>query len=411
MRIEVVNMADVFPVEDEFGNKFTSRDFSTPENQAYVKSLAETFENGEPDTPPILVSDGGIYRIKDGNCRIEAMKYLGTGYFTAIIDEKDTDQAIIETVLRTDTKKKYSEIERSRFVQQLILFEPDDDLVARAATIPVEQVKTLRKSIDRLGEDAEELTLERLIAIEEFSDDPELVEQFQTLPEKQFQRLYEAETSKREKQKKLNALKRDLEAIGMTEISSDERRENGFINYQFLGQIDDIGQLPQDLPENVRFEPSGYAFGYVSLYGQTEAQTDAEEEQRKAELESLHNLREEINGRHRAWIIAQMQKQAPLTNLKKLCELHVDIYRSLSVVRFFGTEKVPCGYYEIAVMACNYSLGWWTFYNSDFSADKDEAENYIALVDAMQADGRETPDDEMDLYQKAKDALKEMEND
>jgi len=80
MQIERVRIEDVYPVEDEYGNQYLSRDYSLKENQRYIEELAASFDQktGEPNEPPVLVRDGGIYRIKAGNTRIMAMRSLGT---------------------------------------------------------------------------------------------------------------------------------------------------------------------------------------------------------------------------------------------------------------------------------------------------------------------------------------------
>ena len=40
--IEHVSIEDVYPWEDEYGNEFLSRDYSTKENQKYLERLAES---------------------------------------------------------------------------------------------------------------------------------------------------------------------------------------------------------------------------------------------------------------------------------------------------------------------------------------------------------------------------------
>lgn len=90
MKLERVKHADVYPSD---GNP--RRDFGD------LKSMAEGFqlnpENpGEPLTPPIVVRDGQVFRIVDGERRWRAMQIAGTKEFSAIVcdDWDDADAAL-----------------------------------------------------------------------------------------------------------------------------------------------------------------------------------------------------------------------------------------------------------------------------------------------------------------------------
>lgn len=79
--IETVNIDDVYPWEDEYGNEFLSRDYSTKENQRYVQRLADSMRaKGVPDEPVQLSRDGGIFRIVSGNSRVRAMRQIGRAH-------------------------------------------------------------------------------------------------------------------------------------------------------------------------------------------------------------------------------------------------------------------------------------------------------------------------------------------
>lgn len=113
LQIERVRVADVLPLVDEYGNEFLNRDYSLDVNKAYVAELAASFKDGEPDEPIVVVRDGDVFRIKAGNSRVRAMKELGTEECWAIVDDEGTEQAINETVVRTNTKKKYEAVEEA----------------------------------------------------------------------------------------------------------------------------------------------------------------------------------------------------------------------------------------------------------------------------------------------------------
>ena len=122
-----------------------------------------------------LVRDGDKYRIKAGNSRVMAMKMLGTTECWAVVDSDDTVQSVLETVVRTNTKKTYEPVEESYFVQQLAMFG-SDEYVADTAGITVEQAGKVRRGREILGTLAEQMSLERMYAAVEFDGDPEAVE-------------------------------------------------------------------------------------------------------------------------------------------------------------------------------------------------------------------------------------------
>lgn len=170
--IERVRLDSVFPLVDEFGNEYLNRDYSLDVNKAYVSELAASFKNGEPDEPITLVRDGDVYRIKAGNSRVRAMKELGTVECWAVIDDEGTAKAINETVVRTNVKKKYEQLEESRFVQQLFLFG-DDEYVGQTASIGAENAGRLRRARQIAGDLAGQISLDQLYAVDEFDGFPE----------------------------------------------------------------------------------------------------------------------------------------------------------------------------------------------------------------------------------------------
>ena len=79
MQLKRVKTEDVYPSE---GNP--RRDFGD------LDALAASFalnpaHPGEPMTPPLLVQDGGVYRIVDGERRWRAMRKAGTAEFERMI--------------------------------------------------------------------------------------------------------------------------------------------------------------------------------------------------------------------------------------------------------------------------------------------------------------------------------------
>ncbi|MFR8046725.1 MAG: ParB N-terminal domain-containing protein [Eggerthella lenta] len=108
MELKRVKTADVYPSE---GNP--------REDMGDLEALAASFElnpksPGEPLNPPLLVRDGGVYRIVDGERRWRAMGIAGTKEFDAVVCEDWADADAALAMLATDDKKPLDEVERSR---------------------------------------------------------------------------------------------------------------------------------------------------------------------------------------------------------------------------------------------------------------------------------------------------------
>ena len=174
--IETVSIEDVFPLEDEYGNSMARRDYTLKANKDYVKRLAESFnpETKQPDEPPVLVRDRGIYRIKAGNSRVEAMRLLKVKSFTAVVEDGD-EKAVVEAAWRTDTKKTYEEAERADIFKALTLFG-DDEYVSQVTGIEKKRVGRIRKGAERDGEAVEQMPLGWYEAMGEFEGDAEAQE-------------------------------------------------------------------------------------------------------------------------------------------------------------------------------------------------------------------------------------------
>lgn len=180
---ERVKVSSIWPIEDEYGNQYLSRDYSLQVNVDYVRELADSFgPDGEPEEAVTLVRDGDLFRIKAGNSRVMAMQLLGTEECWAVIDEDDTPQGLLETVVKTNVKKKYEPIEESGFVQQLALFG-DDDYVGSVSGIGAERAAALRRGRKIAADKSGQMTLEHLEAIADFEGYPEWAQELSEAPE------------------------------------------------------------------------------------------------------------------------------------------------------------------------------------------------------------------------------------
>lgn len=297
--IEVVSIDDVYPVEDEYGNQYLSRDYSTKENRAYVAALAKSMaKKGVPDELVTLVRDGGIYRIKAGNSRVMAMRQLGTKTFPAIIDEDDTPEALIEAAIRTDEKKAYEPVEKSRLVQQLALIA-SDEYVSEAVGIEPEKVAKVRRARRLVDDAADDMSLLRLIAIADFEDDPDAVERLTKCSERDFPEVERNARDRRERRERLAALCAALEARGVPMADSAD-------GLRFMCSVESASDIPDELPEGCVAVPKRWGDGFELRFPAGDEEVDAEEEARKARKAELVRLHEAARSHRYAWLASHL---------------------------------------------------------------------------------------------------------
>lgn len=246
MQLEVVNIDDVYPNENNPRKKFED-----------IPQLAASFDlnqerPGEPFIPPILVRDGGIYHIVDGERRYRAMRYRKASKFTAnVCDDMDEANALV-AAMATDDKQPLTEIEKSRGVQQMLLLGVDPVQVDK--TTKGANAKRIKRTMDKIGDAAEDMTIDRMLAIDEFSDDPDIVEKLTNCTEKAWEGIADNARRELKTKKEMAAIKEALINKGYRVV--DEQPEN----YYYSGSIrraKDVEAI-NDYPNKVVFKLNSY---------------------------------------------------------------------------------------------------------------------------------------------------------
>lgn len=176
--LEEVAICDVYPYERADGEPMNPRDFTTRESAEHIAALAAQFKAnrlnpGQPVMKPILYKEGGIYWIIDGECRVRAMRSIGTERFLAEVydDLDDAELARVEAakaMVETDAKLGLTAEEKSRGVQTMLALDIPDEEVAVAARTDAGTVAKARRAARRVQDAAYDMTLDRLAAIAEF---------------------------------------------------------------------------------------------------------------------------------------------------------------------------------------------------------------------------------------------------
>lgn len=164
MELREIQIGDVFPDE-----KNPRKDFGD------IKALADScmlnaINPGEPVNPIVVVQDGGIYRIVDGERRYKAMKANKLTRCHAVVCEDMDEANSMVAMLATDDKQQLSDVERSRGVQQMLLLGVDPakvERVGRMAKGSAAKLARARGAVDDAGDD---MTLDRMLAIAEFAE-------------------------------------------------------------------------------------------------------------------------------------------------------------------------------------------------------------------------------------------------
>lgn len=277
MQLEVVNIEDVYPDENNPRQKFEG-----------IDELAESFDlnkerPGEPFTPPILVRDGGIFRIVDGERRYKALKKRRKTSFTANVCEDMDEANTLMAMLATDNKQPLSELEKSRGVQQMLLLGVDPVQVDK--TTKGASAKRIKRAMDRVQDAAEDMTLDRLLAIDEFSDDPEVVEKLTNYSEKSWESIADYERRERKNKKEMAAIKEALTEKGYRVVDT---RPDGYYYSGSVRRVKEVEALTDD-PTEVAFRLNDYdgkSYEKLKYRPKTEANNE--------KVAAIHRTKDEI---------------------------------------------------------------------------------------------------------------------
>lgn len=401
--IETVKVEDIYPLEDEYGNDMATRDYSLEVNQRYVEELADSFgPDGTPDELITLVRDKGIYRVKAGNSRVRAMELLGTKECQAIVEDIDGEeamaQAIVETVVRTNTKKKYEALEESSFVRQLHMFG-DDAYVSEVSGIEVEKVARVRKAVELVDDAADDMSLLRLIAIGEFAEDEDAVESLTNCKEKDFQDIYDALVRRRENQRRREEIEAALSEAGIELV---EERPEGYSYESWFDKVDDVANLSTDA-KVMRVIGASYYIVYLPS-GDAE-EVDPEEEARKEAI-ALRNARYKRAYESRAAFVAEHV----FDDMHELVEEADESPYSWDVDHFAKKHGIELPVGPAHVIAAYVTLegepwSWRKEYD-----EEDDMRQFVDLTDCLKSHGYEPPQEEADLYDEVAAALEAMES-
>lgn len=141
-----------------------------------IGALARSIEatGGEPLNPPVVVADGNVFRIVDGERRYRALSsiYGEDREVSALVADTMDEANELVAMLATDDKRQLTEAERARGVQQMLVLGVDEQRIKRASRATAGQIRAARKL--RGSIEGRQVTLDQLEAASAFDDEKDV---------------------------------------------------------------------------------------------------------------------------------------------------------------------------------------------------------------------------------------------
>ena len=158
-----------------------------PKNQRIkltgVEELAANIkENGQLD-PAIVVKDGDIYYLVSGHRRHAALKLLGRMSIEAIVADGWDSAIVAKAIMAANDHVPFNELERSRGIQTMLTLGVSPEAAAASVGETVERMRGAATGLTKAQDYAEDMSLDRLIALAEFEDDDEAAKRLMTCEE------------------------------------------------------------------------------------------------------------------------------------------------------------------------------------------------------------------------------------
>lgn len=142
-----------------------------------IGALARSIEatGGEPLNPPVVVADGNVFRIVDGERRYRALSsiYGEDREVSALVAESMDEANELVAMLAADDKRQLTEAERARGVQQMLVLGVDEQRIERASRATAGQIRAARRLRGRIDAGVQ-VTLEQLEAASAFDDEKDV---------------------------------------------------------------------------------------------------------------------------------------------------------------------------------------------------------------------------------------------
>ena len=283
MQLKEISLEDVFPSKDN-----PRQDFGD------IEALAESLEGGQPNIPIIVAQDGGIYTIIDGERRYRAMKVLGTKRTQALVAEDQSDADGMVAMVAADNKKQLTPVELSRGIQQALHFADVERVERVSGRKSLGRVKRARAKVQDAADD---MSLDRLLAIDELSFSRAAVDQLTNCREAEWRRVYDRIKQDLETERRAQELDDELEAAG---IAKAMRMPDGDWGYFAQCGQGDVQKLVERA-DGAELVAVGTGL-YRSVYRRTDEQVSRAEDERRKRIDELDRAIADSEQRRAEWL-------------------------------------------------------------------------------------------------------------
>lgn len=400
MNLEVVNIDDVYPNENNPRKNFEG-----------IKELAESFDlnqerPGEPFIPPILVRDGGIYHIVDGERRYKALKLNRKQTFTANVCEDFDEANALVAAMATDDKQPLSDIEKSRGVQQMLLLGVDPKSVDKATRSKGKAIR-VNHAMLLVDDAAEDMSLDRLLAIDEFADDKAAVKELTNCSEKEWPKIADHLRTKKKRQLEYSALRKELKKRGW-KIVGHQPEGYKYRTYIECSQIDFVAENYQKALANgavfVLHEQDMERKAFAEMFVPIKEDEDPVEAKRRQIIDELRAQLNQAAENREEWIVSKIKNNDPCPNVEK--QLYKAIFQSFQLNEFEINEHEPLCMVAKSIGYINLPKlnGMWAteIYNGKCTSQgqHENFRSYFEPVLSYIVDGYEPCNWEKELYDK-----------
>lgn len=136
-----------------------------------LDTLAASFVDGEPYTPPIVARDGRKYRLFDGERRVRAMQQLGTKRCHVNVYPSFVAAEAAIASMATNLKKSLDREEQAKGFQTMLEYDVSDEDMRRATGMEIERVRTVRRVLKGAG--AVQTDMDAIFEADQFEDPAE----------------------------------------------------------------------------------------------------------------------------------------------------------------------------------------------------------------------------------------------
>lgn len=262
MELKQIKMSDIVPDENN-----PREDFGD------LHALARTFEGnayapGQPYNAIVVVMDGSIYRIADGERRYRAMKLNGVEECNAVVcgDYEEAESMI--AMLASDAKEPLTEVEKSKAVQRALLLGVAPQVVESTGRLKRGQAKKIASFMEKGM--AIQATIDQMLeayALRDKGASEDAVQRVLAADEEDWNTV----ASSVRHDMKVEAFRKDASAVlAEAGFVFDDERPQDVPYCRMFSSVEDLSKvLFEELPEDTCFWVSSYPLA-VEMFGSAE---------------------------------------------------------------------------------------------------------------------------------------------